>query len=257
MKRRALLASAAAALGASLGVAGRVRAAKPLASNELVLSELKLPGDPAFGRALLAVPKRLPAKPSLLVLLHGLGETHDQEVGSRAFAERYGLLSAVSRLTNPPIERTLTQDYFGAGRIEAINQRLGQRAFECPVLLCPFTPNPYKAGGEALVARFRDLTDVEIVHLHTEGQATYVTPEMQGHFRHNALFMGANVREAVNAGRADFTLGPRAPLGVAALRDVVPARADERLGGFEADARAGAGDDRDALVRLRAHFFSP
>ena len=107
MKRRALLASVAA-LGASLGVAGRVRAAKPLASNELVLSELKLPGDPAFGRALLAVPKRLPAKPSLLVLLHGLGETHDQEVGSRAFAERYGLLSAVSRLTNPPIERTVS-----------------------------------------------------------------------------------------------------------------------------------------------------
>jgi acetyl-CoA hydrolase len=28
---------------------------------------------------------------------------------------------------------------------------------------------------------------------------------MQGHFRHNALFIGANVREAVQAGRADFT----------------------------------------------------
>ena len=28
---------------------------------------------------------------------------------------------------------------------------------------------------------------------------------MQGHFRHKALFVGQNVREAVNAGRADFT----------------------------------------------------
>jgi acetyl-CoA hydrolase len=28
---------------------------------------------------------------------------------------------------------------------------------------------------------------------------------MAGHFRHNALFIGRNVREAVNAGRADFT----------------------------------------------------
>jgi acetyl-CoA hydrolase len=28
---------------------------------------------------------------------------------------------------------------------------------------------------------------------------------MEGHFRHNALFVGRNVREAVNAGRADFT----------------------------------------------------
>lgn len=46
---------------------------------------------------------------------------------------------------------------------------------------------------------------MEILHLHTEGTADYVRPEMAGHFRHNALFVGANVREAVNAGRADFT----------------------------------------------------
>lgn len=58
---------------------------------------------------------------------------------------------------------------------------------------------------DALVARWRDLTDVEMVHLHTEGPAEYVRPEMAGHFRHNALFMGGNVRDAVNAGRADFT----------------------------------------------------
>ncbi len=57
----------------------------------------------------------------------------------------------------------------------------------------------------ALVARYEDLQDVEIVHLHTEGDAPYVRPEMAGHFRHNALFVGHNVREAVNAGRADFT----------------------------------------------------
>ncbi len=58
---------------------------------------------------------------------------------------------------------------------------------------------------DALVARYEDLKDVEIVHLHTEGDAPYVRPEMAGHFRHNALFVGHNVREAVNAGRADFT----------------------------------------------------
>ncbi len=58
---------------------------------------------------------------------------------------------------------------------------------------------------DALVARYEDLQDVEIVHLHTEGDAPYVRPEMAGHFRHNALFVGHNVREAVNAGRADFT----------------------------------------------------
>jgi 4-hydroxybutyrate CoA-transferase len=57
----------------------------------------------------------------------------------------------------------------------------------------------------ALVARAPQLRDVEIVHLHTEGAADYVRPEYAASFRHNALFIGANVREAVNAGRADFT----------------------------------------------------
>jgi acetyl-CoA hydrolase len=57
----------------------------------------------------------------------------------------------------------------------------------------------------ALVARRDELSEVEIVHLHTEGPAPYVQPEMAGHFRHNALFVGNNTREAVNAGRADFT----------------------------------------------------
>jgi acetyl-CoA hydrolase len=58
---------------------------------------------------------------------------------------------------------------------------------------------------DALVARYRELENVEIVHLHTEGVAPYVASEMEGHFRHNALFIGHNVREAVNDGRADFT----------------------------------------------------
>lgn len=49
-----------------------------------------------------------------------------------------------------------------------------------------------------------DLRDVEIVQLHTEGPAPYAAPEMAGRFRVNALFVGANVREAVNAGRADY-----------------------------------------------------
>lgn len=46
---------------------------------------------------------------------------------------------------------------------------------------------------------------VETVSLHTEGPAPHVAPELAGRIRHNALFVGANVREAVNAGRADYT----------------------------------------------------
>ena len=32
-----------------------------------------------------------------------------------------------------------------------------------------------------------------------------MAPEMEGHFRHNAVFIGANVRKAINDGRADYT----------------------------------------------------
>ena len=58
---------------------------------------------------------------------------------------------------------------------------------------------------EALIKRAPFVHDVEVVHLLTPGRADYVAPEMEGHFRHNAMFIGSNVREAVNEGRADYT----------------------------------------------------
>ncbi|MBX3070563.1 MAG: acetyl-CoA hydrolase/transferase family protein [Thermomicrobiales bacterium] len=57
----------------------------------------------------------------------------------------------------------------------------------------------------ALCRRAMSLERVETVSLHTEGPAPYVAPEMAGHIRHNALFAGANVRAAINDGRADYT----------------------------------------------------
>jgi 4-hydroxybutyrate CoA-transferase len=58
---------------------------------------------------------------------------------------------------------------------------------------------------EALIRRAPFVQDVEIVHMMTMGPAPYVAPEMAGHFRHNAVFIGGNVREAINEGRADYT----------------------------------------------------
>ena len=58
---------------------------------------------------------------------------------------------------------------------------------------------------EALLKRGPFVRNVEVVHLLTLGNADYVKPEMEGHFRHNAIFIGGNVREAVNRGRADYT----------------------------------------------------
>lgn len=57
---------------------------------------------------------------------------------------------------------------------------------------------------DALVARAGDLRDVGIIHIHTEGPAPHLAPEVAGSFRHRALFIGGNSRQAVNDGRADY-----------------------------------------------------
>lgn len=58
---------------------------------------------------------------------------------------------------------------------------------------------------DALVARAPALQDVEIIHILTAGDDPTMAPGHNGAFRHNALFVGSNVRRAVNEGRADFT----------------------------------------------------
>ena len=57
---------------------------------------------------------------------------------------------------------------------------------------------------DALVARADELRDVGMVHLHIEGPGPHLAPEMAAHFRHRALFVGPNARDAVNDGRADY-----------------------------------------------------
>ena len=57
---------------------------------------------------------------------------------------------------------------------------------------------------EALVRRAAELRDVGVIHFHLEGPAPHLAPEMASSFRHRALFIGANAREAVNDGRADY-----------------------------------------------------
>jgi acyl-CoA hydrolase len=57
---------------------------------------------------------------------------------------------------------------------------------------------------DALLCRAPELRDVRMVHLHCEGPGPHLAPEMAGHFRHTALFIGPNARRAVNEGRADY-----------------------------------------------------
>ena len=74
----------------------------------------------------------------------------------------------------------------------------GDRVFIHSVAAAP------QALVKALVGRASGLRNVEIVHLHTEGDASYSHPEYTESFRVNAFFVGANVRESVNTGRGDY-----------------------------------------------------
>lgn len=75
----------------------------------------------------------------------------------------------------------------------------GQRVYVHPGCAMP------EVLVDAMCDRYLELEDVEVLHLMTVGKTRYSSREMEGHFRHNALFIGKNVREAVNDGRADFT----------------------------------------------------
>lgn len=66
------------------------------------------------------------------------------------------------------------------------------------------------AGGpavliDALCERAPELRDVELIHILTFIGAPYIDPKYEGSFRDNSLFIGHNVRKAVQEGRADFT----------------------------------------------------
>jgi acetyl-CoA hydrolase len=57
----------------------------------------------------------------------------------------------------------------------------------------------------ALVDYAPELEDLELCQALTIGSADYVDPKLEGHLRVNTMFISPNNREAVQAGRADFT----------------------------------------------------
>ncbi|MBM3758690.1 MAG: acetyl-CoA hydrolase/transferase family protein [Acidobacteria bacterium] len=88
---------------------------------------------------------------------------------------------------------------------------------------------------DAMIDRAGELRNVEVVHMATMGSGRYTQSEYRESFRHNALFIGANVRGAVQQRRADyipiflgeieglFTDGTL-PLDVALLQTTLPDR---------------------------------
>lgn len=59
--------------------------------------------------------------------------------------------------------------------------------------------------ANALTERASELRNVEICHLHTEGEARYANPELRDSFHVNSFFIGANVRHTIKAGNGSYT----------------------------------------------------
>ena len=57
----------------------------------------------------------------------------------------------------------------------------------------------------AMTERSDELRNVEVCHLHTEGEAPYANPELKGSFHVNSFFLGSNVRHTLQAGNGSYT----------------------------------------------------
>ncbi|NQX86377.1 MAG: acetyl-CoA hydrolase/transferase family protein [Flavobacteriaceae bacterium] len=57
----------------------------------------------------------------------------------------------------------------------------------------------------AMTERHEELKNVEVCHLHIEGEAPYANPELHESFHVNSFFIGKNVRHTLKAGNGSYT----------------------------------------------------
>ena len=57
----------------------------------------------------------------------------------------------------------------------------------------------------AMSARHEELRNVEVCHLHIEGEARYANPDYRDSFHVNSFFIGPNVRHTLKAGNGSYT----------------------------------------------------
>lgn len=58
---------------------------------------------------------------------------------------------------------------------------------------------------KALADRAGELRNVEVCHLHTEGEAAYSNPQLKDSFHVNSFFIGKNVRHTLSSGNGSYT----------------------------------------------------
>ncbi|MCG8449274.1 MAG: hypothetical protein MI725_06815 [Pirellulales bacterium] len=118
----------------------------------------------------------------------------------------------------------------------------------------------------ALAERAEELQDVEVVHLHTEGDSPYADPRLKGHVYTNSLFIGPNVRNATLEGMGDYVpvflsevpglfRDRILPLDVALLQVSPPDRHGFCSLGVSVDASMAAADSaRHVVVQINRHM---
>jgi len=74
----------------------------------------------------------------------------------------------------------------------------------------------------ALTERASELRNVEICHLHTEGEAPYADPKLTESFHVNSFFIGKNVRHTLKAGNGSYTPVFLSELPILFRKGVVP-----------------------------------
>ncbi|MFP6687439.1 MAG: hypothetical protein VB934_22160 [Polyangiaceae bacterium] len=157
-RRRLLATSASAMLFPRSALSASPRPAK-LSSKHYAVRDITLDHSQPWNRFTLLVPTLSKTRPvPLLVLLHGLGETHDPRTGAYAWLERYGLAMAYDRLHRPPV-RALDDRarYWTNTKLSEINQQLAARPFRGFAIACPYTPNVYRAPSrQRILDRYAD-----------------------------------------------------------------------------------------------------
>ncbi|MBN2229719.1 MAG: GNAT family N-acetyltransferase [Candidatus Thorarchaeota archaeon] len=117
---------------------------------------------------------------------------------------------------------------------------------------------PYHLVQE-LASHADKMADNEIVHLLTLGDTPSADKKFQNQFRHNTFFVSANIRDAVSAGRADYTpmmlseipdlfRQKRMPLDVAMIQVSPPDRYGYCSLGISVDITKGAAESADMVI---------
>jgi acyl-CoA hydrolase len=58
---------------------------------------------------------------------------------------------------------------------------------------------------KAMTERHEELRNVEVCHLHVEGETPYANPDLRDSFHVNSFFLGKNVRHTLKAGNGSYT----------------------------------------------------